>query len=111
MTPAITTTELLELLAKASKVCSHISVDKVIGGYEITTVADWHDHGHFTDESTFIGNDGTCQHFDDFFDFYTLDSKLDELVKEKEEKELKRRKRRELLSRLTDEEEELPGVK
>ena len=45
------------------------------------------------------------------YEFYTMNSVLDELVQRKEEKEIKRQKRQELLSRLTDEEKELLGVK
>ena len=40
-----------------------------------------------------------------------MDSVLDGLVRKVEERELKRQKRQELLSRLTDEEKELLGVK
>ena len=45
------------------------------------------------------------------YEFHTMNSVLDELVQRKEEKEIKRQKRQELLSRLTDEEKELLGVK
>ena len=79
-------------------------------GYEISVLADWYNDDHFTEQSTFITDDGISKYKYGYEDFYTMDSDLNDLVKEEEEREMKRKKREELLSRLTDEEKELLGV-
>ena len=106
MSQTITTTQLLDFFAKADKVSSHTFVTKVNGFYEISIHADWDGNNHFYTRTTCITEDGYSD-----YGFSTMDSVLDDLVKEEEEREMKRQKRQELLSRLTDEEKELLGVK
>lgn len=117
MTEPITTIELLDFLAKAHAVSSHhVTVKKVAyGDYEICVCCDWDVEGIYESyytQTTFISDDGhsvwggslSC-------DFFVLDNMIDELVEREKKKEMKRQKREELLSRLTDEEKELLGVK
>ena len=112
MSEPITTTQLLDFLAKAHKVSPDVKVvrgfNKGKNGYKITVLADWYNDDHFADQSTFITDEGRCNEYEDF---HIMDSDLNHLVKEEEEREIKRQKRQELLSRLTDEEKELLGVK
>ena len=111
MSETITTTQLLDFLAKAHKVSSHVTVVKVNGGYKISVLADWYNDDHFDEQRTFVTNDGTYEYNHVYTCFFSMDSDLNHLVKEQEEREIKRQKRQELLSRLTDEEKELLGVK
>ena len=111
MSEPITTTQLLDFLAKAHKVSSDVHVVKVNEGYKISAIADWYNDNHFDEQRTFITDDGTYEYNHHYTCFYEMDSDLNHLVKEEEERELKRQKREKLLSRLTDEEKELLGVK
>ena len=108
MSEPITTTQLLDFLAKAHKVSSDVHVVKVNEGYKITVLADWYNDGHFDEQRTFITDEGRCSEYENF---HIMDTDLNHLVKEEEERKIKRQKRQELLSRLTDEEKELLGVK
>ena len=114
MSETITTTQLLDFLAKAHKVSSDVRVvrefDKGEGGYKITVIADWYNDDHFVYQSTFITDEGKYKYKYGYEEFYSMNSELDDLVREEEEREIKRQKRQELLSRLTDEEKELLGV-
>ena len=117
MTETITTTQLLEFLAKADKVSSHTYVTKRLWHgntlYEIAVHCAWDDDNtkHYK-QTTCITEEGhSTWHKISDYDFFTMDSVLDGLVKKEEEREMKRQKRQELLSRLTDEEKELLGVK
>ena len=116
----ITTKELLEFLAKAHEVSSHVTVDKVSrynNGeyvdyfYEIAVTCDWDDDDHFYSQNTSITTKGKSNPEDADYEFFTMSCMLDYLVEREEEKKMKRQKREELLSRLTDEEKELLGVK
>ena len=115
MSEPITTTQLLDFLVKADKVSSHVNVtERFWQGnklYEIAIHCAWDDNNNFYTATTSITEDGhhTWQNSD--YEFFTMDSVLDKLVEEEEEREIKRQKRQELLSRLTDEEKELLGVK
>ena len=115
MTEPITTTQLLDFLVKAHKVSSDVRVVRAFikgeNGYKITVLADWYNDDHFAYQTTFITDEGKGKYKYGYEDFYTMDSDLNDLVKEEEEREIKRQKRQELLSRLTDEEKELLGVK
>ena len=120
MSETITTTQLLEFLEKAQKVSSHVTVNKVSRYsdgeyvdyfYEIAVNCDWDENNHFYTQNTSITTEGKSNPFDADYEFFTMSSMLDYLVEKEEEKEMKRRKRQELLSRLTDEEKELLGVK
>jgi hypothetical protein len=109
MTIKIKTTDLLELLAYAGELDLSIFVkqDKdgnyVVKFYELYT-------NNF-DESIVINkegendwNNGTCSCE------YLMDTFVD-VLKQKEQEKIKAQKRKELLTRLTDEEKELLGVK
>ena len=118
MSETITTTQLLDFLAKAHEVSSHVTVDKVsryCNGeyvdyfYEIAVNCDWDDE-HFYSKNTAITTEGKSIPEDGDHEFFTMNSMLDSLVEREEEKKMKRRKREELLSRLTDEEKELLGA-
>ena len=115
MSEPITTTQLLDFLAKAHKVSPDVKVvrgfNKGKNGYKITVLADWYNDDHFDETRTFVTNDGTYEYNQSYTCFFEVDSDLNHLVKEEEEREIKRKKRQELLSRLTDEEKELLGVK
>ena len=111
MSEPITTTQLLDFLAKAGKVSTYVNVTKEDEGYKITALADWYSDDHFAEQSTFITDEGKNKYKYGYEGFYSMDSDLNHLVKEEEEREIKRKKRQELLSRLTDEEKELLGVK
>ena len=110
MSETITTTQLLDFLAKADKVSSYVNVTKEDGVYTVSVYADWDDTNHHYKQTTSITEEGHFTWKGSDYSFFTMDSVLNELVKEEEEKEMKRKKRQELLSRLTDEEKELLGV-
>ena len=107
----ITTKELLDFLVKAYKVASDTYVTKEDGVYSISVHADWDDNNNFCTKTTCITEAGLCHWTHSVNEFYTMSSMLDYLVEKEEEREMKRQKRQELLSRLTDEEKELLGVK
>ena len=111
MSETITTTQILDFLAKANKISTYVNVTKEDGVYSITAHADWDGIDRFHDRSTSITEDGQVSWDNSEHSFQFMDEMLDELVKEEEEREMKRQKREELLSRLTDEEKELLGVK
>ena len=111
MSETITTSHLLDFLAKAHKVSSDVNVIKMNGGYKITAICDWHNDGHWDEARTFIKNDGTYEYDHAYTCFFSMDSDLNHLVEIEKEREMKRQKREKLLSRLTDEEKELLGVK
>ena len=111
MDESITTTQLLDFLVKAGKVSSYTFVTKETGVYSISVYADWDDNNHHYKKITSITEDGCVTWENSNYSFFTMDSVLDELVEKEEEREMKRQKRQELLSRLTDEEKELLGVK
>ena len=115
MSEAITTTQLLDFLVKADKVSSHTYITKVTNFYRISIHADWDENSHFYTQTTYITRGGSStsgSSFDDSdYEFFTMSSMLDYLVEKEKEREMKRQKRQELLSRLTDEEKELLGVK
>ena len=110
MSKTVTTTELLDFLTKADKVSSHVTFKKGNGGYVVSVYCDWDDENTFYDQTTYLTEEGESTWKNSDYDFFTMNSVLDELVKKKEEREMKRQKRQELLSRLTDEEKELLGV-
>ena len=111
MSESITTTQLLDFLVKADKVSTHVTFTKQNGVYDISIHANWDDNNHFYTRTTCVSEDGQVGWELPEQSFLLIDEILDELVKEKEEREMKRQKREELLSRLTDEEKELLGVK
>ena len=110
MSERVTATQLLDFLAKANKVASHVTVQGKNGSYAIGICADWDGTNHFETQITCI-RDGRSTWQGSDYSFSTMDTVLNQLVKEKEERETKRQKREQLLSRLTDEEKELLGVK
>ena len=115
MSQTITTTQLLDFFAKADKVSSHTFVTKRLWHgntlYEIAVHCDWDNNNHHYKQTTTITEEGhSTWHKIADYEFYTMNSVLNELVKEEDEREMKRQKRKELLSRLTDEEKELLGV-
>ena len=108
----ITTTELLDFLCKAHKLCIfNIIFRQTDEGYKITLRHDWHGDGN-KNQSIFIDKEGesTWDNGVDY-DFYTMNDILDEMLEEEEQKKIKAQKRQELIARLTDEEKELLGVK
>jgi hypothetical protein len=90
MTEPITTTQLLDFLAKAHKVSSDVRVVKMDGGYKITAIADWYNDGHLDQTRTFVTDDGTYEYNQSYTSFFEMDSDLNHLVKEHEEREMKR---------------------
>ena len=114
MSEPITTTRLLDFLAKADKVSCEVRItERFWQGrelYEIAIHADWDDNDDFYTATTSITKEGLSTWQNSDYEFFTMDSVLDGFVQRVEERELKRQKREELLSRLTDEEKELLGV-
>ena len=105
---SITTTQLLDFLAKAHKISPHVKVQERDRGYKITIYCDRYNDGRFRFHTIFITKAGTSVlNNDSDIDFFEMDSALDVLVKKREERELKEQKRLVLLSRLTEEEKEL----
>jgi len=113
MSKTITLKELLDFLAKAHKVSSGLRVIDMEqkGEYAIGIYCDWHDDGNFHIQTTSITEEGKSNSKSSNYDFFTMNNLLDEVIKKKEEREVKKQKRRELISRLTDEEKELLGVR
>ena len=107
----ITTTELLDFLCKAQKLSIlDVTFRQTDEGYKITLRNDWYDDGKWSNHTVFIDNEERSDWKRDY-DFYTMDSILDEMLVKQREKEIKAQKRQELIARLTDEEKELLGVK
>ena len=111
MSEPITTNELLQFLDKAHKVASHVNIERSDSLYTIRVHCDWKDNNHFYGQNVCITEDGRFTWRGSDYEFYTMDSALQEIVEREEERYLKRKKRHELLSRLTDEEKELLGIK
>ena len=112
MSETITTTELLDFLVKANKVSLDVTFKKENGEYAIGIYHNWDDNHDFYTQTTYITEEGeSTWNENSDYEFHTMNSVLDERVKREEEREMKRQKRQELLSRLTDEEKELLGVK
>ena len=115
----LTTTQLLDFFAKIYKVDALLAVAKVTGGYSVTVHHDWEDDGVYP-QSFFVDYKGATTlicvdptavgEIDSDYNFDTMNTLLDQHVKEQEERELKMQKRQELLNRLTDEEKELLGL-
>lgn len=106
----IKTTELLDLLSKATQlglsyeVKENKDVDYKIRFFELYT-------NNFS-ETTFITKEGVSDwgHSSCVCVEYLMET-FDSMLKQKEEEKLKEQKRQELLDRLTDEEKDLLGVK
>ena len=105
----LTTTQLLDLFAKIYKVDALLGVAKVTGGYNVTVHHDWEDDGVYP-QSFFVDYKGATTLICSDYNFDTMNTLLDQHVKEQEERELMIQKRQELLNRLTDEEKELLGL-
>jgi len=105
----LTTTQLLDFFAKIYKVDGLLAVAKVTGGYNVTVHHDWEDDGVYP-QSFFVDYKGATTLICSDYNFDTMNTLLDQHVKEQEERELMIQKRQELLNRLTDEEKELLGL-
>ena len=112
MSDTITTTQLLDFLAKAHKVASYVNVKEGNGYYNVTVTANWDEDDYHYDQTVTLTQNEDFDWSDNNSknDMDTMSYKLGVLVREEEEREMKRQKRQELLSRLTDEEKELLGV-
>jgi len=104
MTATITTTQLLEFIAKAQKISPDVKVGEGDNGYDIAIYADWDADDNFYTQSIFISHKGESSNF------HEMSFEIDYLFRVEEERENKHKKRQELLSRLSDEEKELLGV-
>ena len=107
----ITATELLDFLTKAQKVspCG-ATFRQTDEGYKITLYCDWHDDGNNYKQSVFINNENESTWEKGDYEFYTMNSILDEMIERELQKEIKARKRQELIESLTTEQRELLGV-
>ena len=105
----LTTTELLDFFAKADKVAPLWRVKKSNGGYEIIVHFDWEDEEVYP-QCLLVNDDSEPIKSGSDYCFDTMNTLLDQRLKEYEEIELKVQKRQELLSRLTDEEKKFLGV-
>lgn len=104
----ITATQVLQLLAKATKLYIRYDVYEDDGEHFIQFEVDWYadEHNGFSYEKVHISKEneskwGVCWDFDSFM------KQLDDKLKEQEQKELKEEKRKALIARLTPEEREL----
>ena len=107
----ITATELLDFLCKAQKLSFLATFRQTDEGYEITLRTDLNGDSHWSDTIVFITNEGESN-WDSGgdYDFYTMDSILDEILEEQRQNEIKKQKRKELIESLTPEQRELLGV-
>jgi hypothetical protein len=104
----ITATELLDFLCKAQQVSGvGATFRQVDGGYYITLYCDWYDDNNYSKQTVFIDNEGNTTWNNSDFDFYTMNTILDEMVEKQKQEEINAQKRQELIARLTDEEKEL----
>ena len=109
----ITAAQVLELLAKATKLHIHYGVYdyEETDEYAIQFEVDWYadEHETYSYEKVIISKDsqsrwGTCWNFDSFM------QQLDEKLKEQEQEKIKAEKRKELINSLTPEQRELLGL-
>ena len=108
----ITATELLDFLTKAQRVSTVGAIfRKHDEGYTIALCCDWHDDANYSRQTVFLDNEGNSSWDKGDYEFYTMNSILDELVEKQKQEEIKAQKRKELIARLTDEEKDLLGVK
>jgi hypothetical protein len=108
----ITTTELLDFLCKAQKLSIiDVTYTQTDEGYTITLRDDWYDDNQWSNKTVFITNEGESTWDKGSYEFWTMDSILDEKLEERKQKEIKAQKRQELIARLTDEEKELLNLK
>lgn len=107
----ITATELLNFFCKAQKLSpSCISLRQTDEGYKISLYLDWCDDNDFYHQSIFVDNEGQSDWNNGDYDFYRMDSILDEKLEGKKQKEIKAQKRKELIESLTPEQRDLLGV-
>lgn len=104
----ITATQVLQLLAKATKLHIHYNVYEDDGEHFIQFEVNWYadEHNGFSYEKVHISKEnesrwGVCWDFDSFM------KQLDEKLEEREQKELKEEKRKALIASLTPEQREL----
>lgn len=104
----ITATQVLEMLAKATKLHIHYDVYEDDGEHFIQFEVNWYadEVGGFSYEKVPISKQnesrwGVCWNFETFMDM------LDEKLEEREQKKIKEEKRKALIARLTLEEREL----
>lgn len=71
---------------------------------------DWCDDNDFYHQSIFIDNEGQSDWQSGDYNFYRMDSILDEKLEEQKQKEIKAQKRKELIESLTPEQRELLGI-
>lgn len=111
----ITTSQVLNLLAKASKLNIQYSVEEVNHFcYDIKMIYNWKKSSKYDYRYLFIPNERETDFVNDknsgYYSFDELNDFLDVRIKEQEEREEKERKRKALLERLTVEERELLGI-
>jgi hypothetical protein len=105
----IQTTELLQLLTKATKldmyykVCEDEDGDYVISFNEVYTY-------NYDTEKVVITQSGVSTWDKSSYNFETMMRVFDSKLEEQEQERIKKEKRKELIARLTDEEKELLGV-
>ena len=103
----IETADLLEFLVKAEKLSILTIFRKSNEGYEIVLRLNWPD-GNWHNKSVFVTNDGepTCDSGD--YEFYHMNHILNKMLDEKNQK---MKTKEELISKLTDEEKEILGIR
>lgn len=105
----IQATELLKLFAKATQLDLSVVVrEDNDGDYVIKIAERWGDDFNAT---VIINQNGLSNWSKGDYNFDAMVNALDEMLEEKRKQEIKELKRRQLISRLTDEERELLGVK
>ena len=108
----ITSTQVLEMLAKASKLGIHYGVYEDDDMHFIQFVVNWFsdEHRDYSYEKVFITkeNESWCKF--QGWDFWTFMMMLDDKLKEKKQEEIKAEKRQKLIDKLTSEERELLGL-
>lgn len=103
----ITAAEILSLICKAQRIGANPTIIQNDDGYKLDFHYDWHNSDRYSRKEVFITNEGESTWQRGEYDFWTMDSILDEKLNEQLQREIKAKKRKELIESLTPEQREL----
>jgi hypothetical protein len=103
----ITAAEILSLIYKAQRIGASPTIIQNDDGYKLDFHYDWHNSDRYSRKEIFITNEGESTWEKGDYDFWTMDSILDEKLNEQLQREIKAKKRKELIESLTPEQREL----
>ena len=106
----IKATEFLKLFSKANQLDLSVEVREDKDGDYVVRIFEMFRPEGF-DKTVFITQDGKTNWDRGIYSFDYMMDVLDGMLEEKEQEKIKAEKRKELITRLTDEEKELLGVK